>query len=138
MYQSLEKTFAAVWSLVNHSFEHNIGPNQYKHVDRPTNIRSYEPITNQAFGLLLKQMRDLGFQRNGQDLRYNNVTTLDLTDDSNMAVDNRVWLSHEMNQTNVFDPKITTVPTLIGVPFGAYLFKWFFPKVTSVNLSCTK
>ena len=71
-------------------------------------------------------MRDLAFQRNGEDLRYNNVTTLDLTDDSNMAVDNRVWLSHEINLTDVFDPEITTDLTIMEVPFGAYLCKWFF------------
>ena len=132
------KIFAAVWSLVTHSFEHNIEPDQYKYVDRPTNICSFEPITNQAFGLLLKQMMESVFQINGEDLSYNNVTTLDLTDDSNKAVDNRVWLSTEMNLTNIFDSEITTDPTIMGVPFGAYLFKWIFPKVTSVNLSHTK
>ena len=85
------KTFAAVVSLLTHSSVHNISPDQYKYVDRPTQIWSYQPITNQAFGLLLQQMRNLGLQRNGQHLRYKNVTTLDLTDDSNWDVDNTVW-----------------------------------------------
>ena len=76
-------------------------------------------------------------QRNGQRLRYKNVTTLDLTDDSNWDVDNTVWRSEEMAETDLFKPQIPLLPTN-GAPFAAYLFLWFFPNVTSVNLSRTK
>ena len=130
-------TFAAVVSLLTHSSVHNISPDQYKYVDRPTVIRSYQPIANQAFGLLLKEMRNLGLQRNGQHLRYKNVTTLDLTDDSNWAVNNTVWRSDKMNKPDIFDPKLPLVPTNRAL-FGAHFFLWFSPNVTSINLSRTK
>ena len=131
------KTFAAVVSLLTHSSVHKISPDQYKIVDRPRDIRSFQLITDQAFGLLLQQMRNLGMQRNGQRLRYKNVTTLDLTDDSNWDVDNTVWRSEEMDETYLFKPQIPLLPTN-GAPFAAYLFLWFFPNVTSFNLSRTK
>ena len=131
------KTFAAVVSLITHSEVHNISPDQYKYVERPRDIRSFEPIRDQARGLLLQEMRNLGRARNGQRLNYKNVTTLDLTNDSNLDVDNTVWQSEDMNEIDLFNPQIPLLPTN-GVSFAAYLFLWFFPNVTSVNLSRTK
>ena len=47
------KTFAAVVSLLTHLSVHNISPDQYKYVEKPTEIQSYRLITNQVFGVLL-------------------------------------------------------------------------------------
>ena len=99
------KTFAAVVSLITHSEVHKISPDQYKYVERPKDIRSFEPIRDQATGLLLQSMRNLGMARNGQRLNYKNVTTLDLTDDSNSDVDNTVWKADEMNEMDLFSPQ---------------------------------
>lgn len=131
------KTFAAVVSLLTHSQVHTISPDQYKYVERPTDIRSFEPIRDQARGLLLQQMRNLVQAANGQRLNYKNVTTLDLTDNSNSDVADTEWQSEEMAEINLFDPQIPLLPTN-GASFAAYLFLWFFPKLTSVNLSRTE
>ena len=131
------KTFAAVASLIIHSQVHKISPDQYKYVQRPKDISSFQPITKQSFELLLQLMRNLGMERNGQRLRYKNVTTFDLTDNSNLAVDDTVWRSEEIALTDLLYPQIPLLPTN-GGSFAAYLFLWFFPKVTSVNLSRTK
>ena len=131
------KTFAAVVSLITHSQDYNISPDQYKYVERPKDIRSFEPIRDQATGLLLQSMRNLGMARNGQRLNYKNVTTLDLTDDSNSDVDNTVWKAKEMTEIDLFSPPIPLLPTN-KAPFAAYLLLWFFLNVTSVNLSRTK
>ena len=122
------KTFAAVVSLLTHSQVHTISPDQYKYVERPIDIRSFEPIHEQARGVLLLQMWNLG-----QLLNYKNVTTLDLTDNSNADVADTEWQSEEMAEINLFDPQFPE-----GASFAAYLFTWFFPNVTSINLSRTE
>ena len=42
-----------------------------------------------------------------------------------------------MDKPDLFKPQIPLLPTN-GAPFAAYLFLWFFPNVTSINLSRTK
>ena len=120
------KTFAAVVSLITHSEVHTISPDQYKYVERPRDIRSFEPIRNQPIGLLLQQMRNLWKGTNGQCLNYKNVTSLDLTDNSNLDVDNTLRQSEEMNEIDLFNPQLPLLPTN-GASFAAYLFLWFFP-----------
>ena len=41
-----------------------------------------------------------------------------------------------MDKPDLFKPQIPLLPTN-GAPFAAYLFLWFFPNVTSINLSRT-
>ena len=95
------KTFGAIVGLITHSEIHNISNDHYKFVERPQNISSFEPITNQALGLLLLLMRNVGHR-----LQYKNVTALDLTDDSQWTVDNNVYQPAEMVQTDLFVPPL--------------------------------
>ena len=64
--RELRKTFATVIRLLTHSNEHNISPDQYKYVERPTDIQSYRLITNQVSKVLLQQIRNNGLQLDGQ------------------------------------------------------------------------
>ena len=115
------KTYAAVVSLLTHSSVHNISPDQYKYVKRPTEIQSYRPITNQVFGVLLQQIRNNELQLDGQRLCYRNVSKLDLTDSSNWEIDNTVWRSEDMQVPDLFKSKPPMLPTK-GTMFAAYLF----------------
>ena len=64
------KTFAAVIRLLIHSNEHNISSDQYKYVERPTDIQCYRPITNQVFEVLLQQFRNNELQLDGEPVWY--------------------------------------------------------------------
>ena len=126
------KTFAAIVGLITHSEIHNISNDHYQFVDPPKNIRSFEAITNEGLGLILLQlMRNVG-----QRLQYNNVTALDLTDDHESAVNDNVYQPTEMVQIDLFVAPLP-LPPANGGSFANYLFHWFFPNVTSVNLSRT-
>ena len=125
------KTFGAIAGLITHSEIHNISNDHYKFVEPPENISSFKPITDQALGLLLLLMRNVG-----QRLQYKNVTALDLTDDSQWTVDDNVYQPAEMVKTDLFVPPLPLPPSN-GGSFATYLFRWFFPNVTSVNLSRT-
>ena len=135
--QELGKTFATVIRLLTHSNEHNISPDQYKYVERPTDIQSYRPITNQVSKVLLQQFRNNGLQLDGQPVCYKNVSELDLSNDSNLDVDINKWRSLEMEVPDLYEPDELMLGTN-GATFAAYLFLWFFPNVTSINLSRTK
>ena len=125
------KTFGAIVGLINHSEIHKISNNHYKFVELPEDISSFEPITDQALGLLLLLMWNLG-----QRLQYKNVTALDLSDTSQWAVDDDKYQAADMVQTDLFWPQIPLRP-VNGGSLATYLFRWFFPNVTSVNLSRT-
>ena len=125
------KTFGAIVGLITHSEIHNISNDHYKFVEPPKNISSFEAITDQGLGLLLLLMRNVG-----QRLQYNNVTALDLTDDSQRMVDDNVYQPTEIIQTDLFGPPLPLRPSN-GGSFATYLFRWFFLNVTSVNLSRT-
>ena len=126
------KTFAAIVGLITHFEIHNISNDHYQFVDPPQNIRSFKAISNEGLGLILLQlMRNVG-----QRLQYNNVTALDLTDDHESAVDDNVYQPAEMVQIDLFVPPLSLPPSN-GGSFANYLFHWFFPNVTSVNLSRT-
>ena len=116
-------TVATLLKLAHHSMEYNISPNQYSCLDTVANIRQYEPIwsaTDRAY--LEGRFHTLGYH--GQPVWYENVTAIDLSDTTDIAVTkNRDSL--EMCLVDIFDP--------CGVPkvhftFVAYLLRQFFPK----------
>ena len=127
LYQrELGKTFATVIRLLIHSNEHNISSDQYKYVERATDIQSYRPITNQVFEVLLQQLRNNVLQLDGQPVCYNNVSEFDLSNDRNLDVNINTWRSLEMEVPNLFDPNEPMLGTN-GATFAVYLFLWFFP-----------
>ena len=116
--------------LIHHHNEHNIPPDQYKYVEKSTNIRSFRPINRQRSRVVLQQFWNNGFQ--GQPVRYRNIRELDLSDDRNLDVDSNTWRSLNINLVNLFE---SNKPLLgpHGATFAAFLIGQFFSNVTSIN-----
>ena len=60
--RQLGRNFSTVMKLANHPTEHNISPDQYKYVEKPTDIRRFAPINSQVSKVLLQQFMNNGFQ----------------------------------------------------------------------------
>ena len=131
--QQFGTTYATLLKLANHHKDHNISPDQYTWVEKPTLIRRFAPIKCQVYRVILQQVLANGFQYKGQPVCYRNVRKNDLSDDADLEVD-IVWQLSEKNLYNLFEAaRFLHVPN-VGLTFAAYLLRQFFP--TSLPSIC--
>ena len=124
-------------NLANHPNENNISPDQYKYVEKQKDIWRFVPINSQVSEVLLEQFMNNGFPLDRQPVCYRNVRELDISDDHNWDLNINTWRSSESGLPNLFELAEYLVGPNVVVTFAAYLFRWFFHNVTSINLSGT-
>ena len=130
-------TIATLLKFAHHSRVYEISPNQYDRVDIVTNIRKYQPIRDEADRAYLQGILRTQFIDRGVPFRYNNVTAIDLSDNTEEWVTEN-WDSMEMNLVDLFDPCVYYGVHNVHFTFIAILLAEFFQNVTSINLSATE